>query len=82
MLQSQQVWLPVLHEPVKFENMGKWKSENGINLIAHCEEGVKSGLRHLHISTSPHSSFAWPRVISDEISGLKGRIQPVTDNTV
>lgn len=54
MLQSQQVWLPVLHEPVKFENMGKWKSENGINLIAHCEEGVKSGLQHLHISTSPH----------------------------
>ena len=87
MLQSQQVWLPFLHEPVKFENMGKWKSENGINLIAHCEEGVKSGLQHLHISTpdshrdshsliciGPEGDFT-----PDEIAqALKEGFQPVT----
>lgn len=55
MLQSQQVWLPVLQEPVKFENMQSWKSVNGINLIAHCEEGDKKGLSHLLASNSSHS---------------------------
>lgn len=59
MLQSQQVWLPILHEPTKYENMEMWipisiGSENGINLIAHCEEGDKKGLQHLHIPTAPH----------------------------
>ena len=55
MLQSQQVWLPVLHEPVKFENVEKWKFGNGPNYIAHCMEGNKGLLSHSQISTSPHS---------------------------
>jgi 16S rRNA (uracil1498-N3)-methyltransferase len=55
MLQSQQVWLPVLHEPVKFVNVEIWKCGNGINYIAHCMEGNKNLLSHSHISTSSHS---------------------------
>lgn len=38
MLQSQQTWLPVLHEPVKFENFIKTKFDNTKKMIAHCEE--------------------------------------------
>jgi 16S rRNA (uracil1498-N3)-methyltransferase len=55
MLQSQQVWLPVLQEPVKFVNMEMWKCGEGINYIAHCMEGNKNLLSHSHISTSSHS---------------------------
>lgn len=55
MLQSQQCWLPILHEPEKFENVEMWKCENGINYIAHCDEGEKKLLSHSHISTFSHS---------------------------
>jgi len=55
MLQSQQVWLPLLHEPVKFVNVEMWKCGNGTNYIAHCMGGNKSLLSHSHISTSSHS---------------------------
>lgn len=82
MLQSQQVWLPVLHEPVKFEDMGKWKSEKGINLIAHCEQGDKAGLQQFHISTSPHLLICiGPEgdFTPDEIAlALKEGFQPVS----
>jgi 16S rRNA (uracil1498-N3)-methyltransferase len=47
MLQSQQVWLPVLHEPVAFEKyipVAAWDQK----LIAHCEEQQKQ-----HISDLP-----------------------------
>lgn len=53
MLQSQQTWLPVLHEPVQYVNMQMWKCVNGSNFIAHCDEGNKQSL-HLHINTSAH----------------------------
>jgi 16S rRNA (uracil1498-N3)-methyltransferase len=53
MLQSQQVWLPVLHEPVQYANMQMWKCADGSNFIAYCDEGHKQSL-HLHISTSAH----------------------------
>jgi 16S rRNA (uracil1498-N3)-methyltransferase len=60
MLQSQQCWLPILHEPVEFVNVEMWipkasGSGNGTNYIAHCMEGNKSLLSHSHISTSSHS---------------------------
>ena len=46
MLQSQQAWLPVLEEPVKFEKFIKEnKSEN--KFIAHCEEQNKISLKEL-----------------------------------
>jgi 16S rRNA (uracil1498-N3)-methyltransferase len=44
MLQSQQVWLPVMSEPVKFNDCIKLKSECQIKLIAHCEEATKQQL--------------------------------------
>ena len=82
MLQSQQVWLPILHEPVKFEEIAKRKSENRINLIAHCEEGVKTGLQHFHISTSSHLLICiGPEgdFTPDEIAlALKEGFQPVS----
>jgi 16S rRNA (uracil1498-N3)-methyltransferase len=53
MLQSQQVWLPVLQEPVQFENIATWKAEQGSNFIAHCEEGNKQPLQQ-HIHTTAH----------------------------
>ena len=45
MLQSQQVWLPLLYEPVKFKELIK-KSPFQNKYIAHCLEGQKKQLRH------------------------------------
>lgn len=50
MLQSQQCWLPVLHEPVKFEVLQDWKSADAKHFIAHCEEGTKQLLSGFQIS--------------------------------
>jgi 16S rRNA (uracil1498-N3)-methyltransferase len=50
MLQSQQTWLPVLHQPVEFSKLIK-ESIAKKKLIAHCDEGSKQSI-HLHISTS------------------------------
>jgi 16S rRNA (uracil1498-N3)-methyltransferase len=36
MLQSQQCWLPVLTEPIKFENFVKRQFDNCTKYIAHC----------------------------------------------
>lgn len=46
MLQSQQTWLPVLHEPVKFESALRQTSPSDglLKLIAHCEETQKNSL--------------------------------------
>lgn len=44
MLQSQQVWLPLLHEPMPFENIATWKANEGTNFIAHCEESDKKNI--------------------------------------
>ena len=52
MLQSQQVWLPELHEPVRFEDLVISEFENYQNLIAHCREDEKQVLNHQLISKS------------------------------
>ncbi len=52
MLQSQQVWLPVLHEPTAFEKLQDWKYKEGQNFIAHCIDGEKSGLANQPINQS------------------------------
>ena len=52
MLQSQQSWLPTLHQPTKFSEVVKTSSQQN-KFIAHCIEEDKSNL-HQHISTSPH----------------------------
>jgi 16S rRNA (uracil1498-N3)-methyltransferase len=44
MLQSQQTWLPMLHEPLKFEHLKMHKFEK---LIAHCEETEKKSLKKM-----------------------------------
>jgi 16S rRNA (uracil1498-N3)-methyltransferase len=44
MLQSQQTWLPVLHEPKKFEEI--ISAEPSQKFIAHCEEEQKQELKN------------------------------------
>lgn len=52
MLQSQQAWLPNLHQPTKFSEVVKnFSSEN--KFIAHCIKEERSSLNQ-HISTSAH----------------------------
>ncbi len=57
MLQSQQTWLPVLHEPVKFENALRQTSpSNGIlKLVAHCEETAKNPFSNFQIDQFANS---------------------------
>jgi 16S rRNA (uracil1498-N3)-methyltransferase len=52
MLQSQQVWLPVLKDPVKFiEYIKQVKVEPGLQkFIAHCEESADKQTLHQQIS--------------------------------
>jgi 16S rRNA (uracil1498-N3)-methyltransferase len=38
MLQSQQTWLPVLHEPNQFNHLAIEQFDNQQNFIAHCEK--------------------------------------------
>ena len=44
MLQSQQTWLPVLHEPVRFDDLMIWQFDNYQKYIAHCDDGNKQQL--------------------------------------
>ncbi len=44
MLQSQQVWLPVLQEPVSFTNLQFFQYSDHQKFIAHCEESHKASL--------------------------------------
>ncbi len=52
MLQSQQCWLPVLHEPKEFGNLAINQFDNFQKFIAHCDEGNKQSLNHQLISKS------------------------------
>jgi 16S rRNA (uracil1498-N3)-methyltransferase len=57
MLQSQQVWLPVLHEPIKFEEYVRQTSllSGNLKLIAHCEDAEKQQLSDLQITQSSNA---------------------------
>lgn len=59
MLQSQQCWLPLLHEPVKFENAIMKQFENGKKFIAHCDTGNKQSISQLACRQAgfPNSTF-------------------------
>ena len=57
MLQSQQTWLPILHEPVQFKSLELWKCD-GINLIAHCAGDHKKELSNLQITGSSNRLIA------------------------
>jgi 16S rRNA (uracil1498-N3)-methyltransferase len=52
MLQSQQAWLPLLQEPIKFEKFVK-ENESNNKFIAHCEEQQKISLKEI-IGKSPN----------------------------
>ena len=63
MLQSKQVWLPQLHEPVKFDEFiyQTSMSDEMVKLIAHCEDADKQQLSNLQIvSTSNTTIFIGP----------------------
>lgn len=47
MLQSQQSWLPVLHEPVKFKQLVESSAQQQ-KFIAHCIDGSKRNLADLN----------------------------------
>ncbi|MBK6383292.1 MAG: 16S rRNA (uracil(1498)-N(3))-methyltransferase [Chitinophagaceae bacterium] len=53
MLQSQQVWLPVLQDPVEFSK-AVLQSTATQKFIAHCEEGKKQELAHQELNQSAH----------------------------
>ena len=44
LLQSRQVWLPELKDPVNFTSIRDWKLSTGSNFIAYCEEVSKKPL--------------------------------------
>jgi 16S rRNA (uracil1498-N3)-methyltransferase len=79
MLQSQQCWLPVLHEPTEFEKAIQFSVEQ--KFIAHCEETHKQSLtsQPLNNSTSqliligPEGDFAHEEI---ELA-LKNNFSPV-----
>ncbi len=52
MLQSQQCWLPILHEPLKFENCEWDQFNNAQKFIAHCDKGEKKSLPGFQIAKS------------------------------
>lgn len=52
MLQSQQCWLPVLHEPTQFDDLVMRQFDNTNKFIAHCVEETKSPLSSKSINGS------------------------------
>lgn len=46
MLQSQQAWLPILHEPIKYDKFVKENVSNN-KFIAHCENLEKNSLKNI-----------------------------------
>jgi 16S rRNA (uracil1498-N3)-methyltransferase len=46
MLQSQQTWLPILHEPVTVDQV-ILSPDYSTKLIAHCEEAIKTPLQNI-----------------------------------
>ncbi len=79
MLQSQQCWLPILHEPIQVIKMID-QSTNQQKIIAHCEEGQKRMLYDLpkmadsFILIGPEGDFT-PEEISHS---LKAQFIPVS----
>jgi 16S rRNA (uracil1498-N3)-methyltransferase len=55
MLQSQQTWLPVLHEPIAYDLLFRQQEVAGVaqKFIAHCGEGEKNNLGELLNKTFP-----------------------------
>lgn len=79
MLQSQQCWLPVLHQPMDF-NKAVMLSASNQKFIAHCDEGPKNQLTNQPINQSsliligPEGDFT-PKEIE---LALQNGFQPVS----
>jgi len=79
MLQSQQVWLPILHEPTNVKNVIETSNKQQ-KLIAHCEEGNKAVINGLTIANDtqiligPEGDFS----ISEIDMALQYHYQPVS----
>lgn len=65
MLQSQQTWLPVLHEPKQFNHLAVQQFDNQEKFIAHCDEtsgrqnlSTIKPLNHSTIFIGPEGDFA------------------------
>ena len=67
MLQSQQVWLPVLHQPTNIQTTLQSSTEKQ-KLIAHCEAAVKPTIATLSITNAvqiligPEGDFTLPEI--------------------
>lgn len=67
MLQSQQVWLPMLHQPTNIQTTLQSSTEKQ-KLIAHCETAVKPTIATLSISNTvqiligPEGDFTIPEI--------------------
>ena len=68
MKQSLKVWLPLLHDPVKFHDFVK-REAGGMKLIAYCETGHESALHKIYqpdlkttILIGPEGDFSKPEV--------------------
>jgi 16S rRNA (uracil1498-N3)-methyltransferase len=79
MLQSQQTWLPILHQPTDV-NIIIQQSSNEQKLIAHCEDDVKNNIQDLslhdniQILIGPEGDFTM-----DEIQlAMQNQYQPVS----
>ena len=76
MLQSQQTWLPELHELTTFNHLVIEQSDNSQKLIAHCIEEKKQLLSHLQIGTSAN----WLICIGPEGDFTKQEIEHALKN--
>lgn len=82
MLQSQQIWMPVLHEPIQFDNLVMRPFDSTSKLIAHCEEDNKqsipnsqiAGLSNSLLLIGPTGDFSGEEIMLAKQQGFK----PVT----
>lgn len=58
MIQSQQCWLPVLHEPAQFGDLMERHFDDVIKFIAHCEDADKKQLSNYQIDKSSNCLIA------------------------
>jgi 16S rRNA (uracil1498-N3)-methyltransferase len=76
MLQSQQCWLPDLHEPVHFGDLLMRRFDDQRKMIAHCLEENKSSLSGLEISKLSNQLI----VIGPEGDFTKNEIELALEN--
>jgi 16S rRNA (uracil1498-N3)-methyltransferase len=79
MLQSQQCWLPILHEPLQFEKAIEFSTEQ--KFIAHCEETNKQSLSDQVLNSISQLILIGPEgdFTNEEIEvALKNNFTPVS----